>query len=90
MCDPRDIGVTFESVANANTRPTITIYDTIPMGLGFADQLFDLHTELLNAARSMVADCACEHGCPACVGPPPEDGLDLRGETRLLLDVILG
>ncbi len=90
MCDPRDIGVTFESVANADTHPTITIYDTIPMGLGFADQLFDLHTELLNAAHSLVTDCACEHGCPACVGPPPEDGLNLRGETQMLLDVILG
>ena len=88
MCDPRDIGVTFESIPGADTRPTITLYDSIPLGLGFADELFDLHRDLLAAALDLTRDCSCRHGCPACVGPPPEDGLDLRGETRQLLEVL--
>lgn len=89
MCDPRDIGVTFESIPGADTRPTITLYDTIPMGLGFADQLYDLHAELLNAALSLARDCTCKLGCPACVGPPAADGVDLRGETAELLNVVI-
>ncbi len=89
MCDPRDIGVTFQGVTEAAARPTITLYDTIPPGLGFADQLFELHRDLLQAARSLVADCACRFGCPACVGPPPADDVDLRGETRTLLEILV-
>jgi len=89
MCDPRDIGVTFESIPSADTRPTITLYDTIPWGLGFADQLFDLHDELLAAALELARGCSCQRGCPACVGPPPEDRLNLREETRVMLSAIL-
>lgn len=89
MCDPRDIGVTFESIPGADTRPTITLYDTIPLGLGFADELFDLHHDLLHATLDLVRGCSCQHGCPACVGPPPEDVLNLRGETRQLLAILI-
>ena len=88
MCDPRDIGVTFESIPTGDTRPSITLYDTVPMGLGFADELYDLHSDLLAAALDLTRDCSCRHGCPVCVGPPPEEGLDLRGETRQLLEII--
>lgn len=88
MCDPRDIGVTFESVPGADSRPTITLYDMIPLGLGFADELYELHEELLAAALSLARDCTCKNGCPACVGPPAADGVDLRGETVALLKAI--
>ncbi len=87
MCDPRDVGLTYESrPTDAEALPTITLYDNIPHGLGFADQLYDLHHELLRAAYELIRDCSCERGCPACVGPPPGETVDLRGETRGLLE----
>ncbi|RME44027.1 MAG: DEAD/DEAH box helicase [Caldilineae bacterium] len=89
MCDPHDVGVSVESIPDARTRPTITLYDTIPFGLGFAERLYDLHADLFAAALSLTRDCTCRRGCPACVGPPPPDGANLRRETETLLAVLL-
>jgi DEAD/DEAH box helicase domain-containing protein len=36
----------------------------------------------LRAAHDVVAHCACERGCPACVGPAEEVGM-LGKETAL-------
>ncbi len=49
--------------------PSIFIYDVHPGGVGLSARLFDLHAELLRAAASLLRDCDCESGCPACVGP---------------------
>ncbi|MGC1194283.1 MAG: DEAD/DEAH box helicase [Candidatus Dormiibacterota bacterium] len=49
--------------------PSIFIYDVHPGGVGLSARLFDLHPELLLAAVSLLRDCDCESGCPACVGP---------------------
>jgi DEAD/DEAH box helicase domain-containing protein len=69
MCDPRDIGVIAEARSAFTELPTITIYDRVPAGIGFSDELFDLHDQLLRAAHEVVAHCPCETGCPGCVGP---------------------
>jgi DEAD/DEAH box helicase domain-containing protein len=71
MCDPRDIGVLPESRSAFTELPTITIYDRVPAGIGLSQELFDMHDQLLVAARDVVAACQCESGCPACVGPTP-------------------
>ena len=104
MCDPRDLGLSYDSrPTDADALPTITLYDSVPHGLGLADQLYDLHSELLEAAHMLVKDCSCQYGCPACVGPPPDPpsteasseassiegvAVDLRGETRELLAAV--
>jgi DEAD/DEAH box helicase domain-containing protein len=91
MCAPHDIGLTYDSrPTDSQAMPTITLYDSIPYGLGFADQLYNLQADLLRAAAALVEDCTCERGCPACVGPPPNESVDLRGETRQLLEVCQG
>ena len=69
MCDPRDIGVIAEARSAFTELPTITIYDRVPAGIGFSQELFDLHEQLLRAAHDVVAQCHCETGCPGCVGP---------------------
>lgn len=92
MCDPHDIGVTSDLRAPTG-QPTIYLYEWAPGGVGLADQAFELYPLILKAAADLVADCPCDHGCPACVGPeaPPEAApkqraLDvltlLRGEKR--------
>jgi DEAD/DEAH box helicase domain-containing protein len=50
--------------------PTIYLYDSMPGGVGFSEKLFSLHDSLLARSLALVQDCPCDHGCPACVGPP--------------------
>lgn len=54
--------------------PTIFIYDAYPGGIGFSDLLFQKHEQLLAGAEAGIRACACEHGCPSCVGPTLEVG----------------
>ncbi|MFZ0995262.1 MAG: DEAD/DEAH box helicase [Candidatus Dormiibacterota bacterium] len=49
--------------------PSVFVYDVHPGGVGLSARLFDLHQGLLSAAASLLRDCDCEIGCPACVGP---------------------
>ena len=53
--------------------PTVTLYERIAAGLGFSARLYEIHDELLVAARSLIAGCSCQRGCPACVGPVLDD-----------------
>ena len=86
MCDPRDLGVNSEARAKATGSPTITIYDLVPEGLGFAEQLYELHHELLRGAFEMISACPCREGCPACVGPVGVEGLKTKELTRRLAE----
>jgi DEAD/DEAH box helicase domain-containing protein len=49
--------------------PAIFLYDRYPGGVGFSEQLFKLHGELLRKASELVESCPCGSGCPSCVGP---------------------
>jgi DEAD/DEAH box helicase domain-containing protein len=54
--------------------PTIFIFDAYPGGIGFSELLFEQHDVLLDLARGLIGSCACDHGCPMCVGPVLEVG----------------
>jgi DEAD/DEAH box helicase domain-containing protein len=69
MCDPRDLGALGEVRSTSTSRPTVTIYEVYPGGVGYARRLFELHTSLLTDAADLVRDCQCSTGCPSCVGP---------------------
>ncbi|MBJ7604165.1 MAG: DEAD/DEAH box helicase [Candidatus Dormibacteraeota bacterium] len=69
MCDPRDLGSTAEVKAISTLRPTVTIYEVYPGGVGYAKRLFELHEQLLADAAQLVEECPCPHGCPSCIGP---------------------
>jgi DEAD/DEAH box helicase domain-containing protein len=88
MCDPADIHVSAESRNPVTRAPTVVVYDRAAAGVGFSQRLFELHTELLQAALELVADCRCRGGCPACVGPPGEIDADTKIVTRQLLSVL--
>ncbi|HJW84838.1 MAG TPA: Zn-binding domain-containing protein [Anaerolineae bacterium] len=89
MCDPRDIDVLAEARSPFTELPTITIFDRVPGGIGLSQECFELHTELLRAARDLVAQCRCENGCPACVGPAGERGADTKALTLKLLEALV-
>ena len=78
MCDAQDIFVLAEEA-------TITIYERAPAGVGFSEQLYESHDDLLAAAQEHIDACPCVDGCPACVGPPGEIGPETKPATLELL-----
>ncbi|CAN5524958.1 hypothetical protein BH10CHL1_BH10CHL1_42720 [soil metagenome] len=100
MCDPRDIGVSVVRAKGAGepgrpeetqSLPTIYVYERMTAGLGFSARLFELHDELLVAAQTLITDCPCQRGCPACVGPVlenPHAQLETKRLTLALLEVL--
>jgi DEAD/DEAH box helicase domain-containing protein len=89
MCDPRDLGVHSDPESPlANGKPTIVVYDRVPAGIGFSARLFELHDELIARAYELVRDCACDEGCPSCVGPSGENMFGGKKETRAVLEML--
>ncbi|MGH2373645.1 MAG: DEAD/DEAH box helicase, partial [bacterium] len=89
MCDPRDLGRTYEIQSPHTGRPTIFLYEAIPGGVGFGERLFRMHPQLLTAARDLIAACPCEGGCPSCVGPVLEVGSAGKARALEILDTRL-
>lgn len=75
MCDPRDLGALSEVRSPATLRPTVTVYEIYPGGVGYARELFRQHVRLLRDAWDLVRDCPCRDGCPSCTGPNVVDGV---------------
>jgi DEAD/DEAH box helicase domain-containing protein len=80
MIDPRDLGRTLGDRSNPEAPPgrggagpgfdpTIFLWDHIAGGIGLAPRLFVERDALLRRARTLVHGCACDDGCPACIGP---------------------
>jgi DEAD/DEAH box helicase domain-containing protein len=85
MCDPRDLGVHVELRSPITQVPTVFVYDKAPGGVGLAERLFHTTGDVLAAARSLVAECRCDDGCPACVGVRQEVGGMAKQVVRCLL-----
>jgi DEAD/DEAH box helicase domain-containing protein len=92
MCDAHDIGISINSEevgGSAATSPqTIYVYDNYPGGIGFSAALYELHGELLDATRRLIAECPCENGCPGCVGPIGYTGPLAKVAALRILDLI--
>lgn len=90
MCDTGDLGVHYDPQSPITEgEPTVIIYDQIPAGIGLSQNLFELHDELMQRARELVAACACADGCPSCVGPASENGLGCKRETLAILQALV-
>jgi DEAD/DEAH box helicase domain-containing protein len=68
--------------------PTVFIFDAYPGGIGFSENLFERHDELITAVRSVITSCPCEHGCPMCVGPLLEVGPSAKTVALQILDLM--
>ncbi|MCB0117588.1 MAG: DEAD/DEAH box helicase [Anaerolineales bacterium] len=90
MCDAGDLGVFAEPAWSAvDAQPAVVLYDLVPAGIGFSEKLFELHDELIQRAYELVSECACEDGCPSCVGPGGENGYGGKAETLAILQQLL-
>ncbi|NJC96863.1 MAG: DEAD/DEAH box helicase, partial [Anaerolineae bacterium] len=89
MCDAGDLGTHIEPVENKTFGgPTVVLYDSVPAGIGFSEKLFEMHAELIARAVELVGECACEDGCPSCVGPGGENGYGGKQETLEILKLL--
>jgi DEAD/DEAH box helicase domain-containing protein len=72
MCDRRDLGFAVEYGAEADAfNPTLYIYDNFAGGIGLSRPLYEIRAEVMAAVDKLIASCACDSGCPSCVGPTP-------------------
>jgi DEAD/DEAH box helicase domain-containing protein len=85
MVDPRDLGLVTQVRSPHSEEPTIYLFESVPGGIGLAERLWERHAELLDAAASLIAGCACDGGCPACTGPRAGSGGDARSLALRLL-----
>jgi DEAD/DEAH box helicase domain-containing protein len=89
MCDVEDLGVhTDPQSPLADKQPVVVLYDKIPAGIGLSDAVYDIHQELIRRARELVQTCACQSGCPSCVGPAGPGGIGGKEETLALLSLL--
>jgi DEAD/DEAH box helicase domain-containing protein len=49
--------------------PTLFLYEHVPGGIGLSERIFEQREALVARALRLIETCACEDGCPACVGP---------------------
>jgi DEAD/DEAH box helicase domain-containing protein len=92
MCDPRDFGVALtEDIASGlkSFEPNLYLYDNYPGGVGQSAPLYRLAGDLLARTAELIDSCACESGCPGCVGPPGETGARGKEAARRLLAGLL-
>ncbi|HXF81988.1 MAG TPA: DUF1998 domain-containing protein, partial [bacterium] len=85
MCDPNDLGRVYEIRSPHTGRPTIYLYERAPGGVGLAERMFRLHDDLVRAAIELIDGCACERGCPSCVGPVLEVGDTGKADALAIL-----
>lgn len=72
LCDQRDIGCA-ERVRDPHFgAPAVYFYDMYPGGTGLAEAVPGKLARLFEAARSSLSACACESGCPSCIGAAGE------------------
>jgi DEAD/DEAH box helicase domain-containing protein len=66
--------------------PTLYIYDAYPGGIGLSEPLSRIHDLLVSKTRDLIASCACEKGCPSCVGPAGETGQHAKEAALAILE----
>lgn len=88
MCDPRDLGVALTEEMRPGVEafePNLHLYDSYPGGIGLSAPLYELRERLLGGALELIRGCACEEGCPSCVGPMGDTGVHAKqGAIRIL------
>jgi DEAD/DEAH box helicase domain-containing protein len=89
MGDTRDLRAVCQVKAPFTGLPTVYLYDNIPGGVGYSQEIFRVYKDIFAAARKLVAGCPCSGGCPSCVGPEHQVGEGGKQHTLRLLEVIL-
>jgi DEAD/DEAH box helicase domain-containing protein len=70
--------------------PNLYLYDAYPGGIGFSEPLYRVQDLLLRRTRELIAACACEKGCPSCVGPAGEKSERTKAAAMVILEKLCG
>jgi DEAD/DEAH box helicase domain-containing protein len=70
--------------------PNLYIYDAYPGGIGFSAPLYEVAHLLLARTRALIEACACEKGCPSCVGPADQSGERVKEVAIAILRLAIG
>lgn len=81
QCDSSDVAVVPQVKATHNEQPTFFVYDKYPGGIGLSEKVYELWEELLSRTQHHVMSCACESGCPSCIGA--QDSLQ-QGKKKVI------
>ncbi len=88
ICDRWDVGGVSMATHPQTGAPTIFVYDGYPGGAGIAELAYADAERHVRATLELVAGCACDDGCPACVQSPKcgnwNEYLDKQGAITLL------
>lgn len=91
MCDVSDLDAHFDPQSVlVGGAPVLFLYDKVPAGIGLCDEIYQRHEELMQNALDLVENCACQEGCPSCVGVGGENGSGGKRETLALLTLLNG
>lgn len=100
MVDVRDLGHTVEDGNDGQTAaaaaeqkpfsPSLFVFDRMPGGVGLAERVFEQGERLAQQTRRVLSECACDSGCPACVGPIDAHGTAKRKQLAIVLLESLG
>ena len=86
LCDEQNIetDVSLTEVAPGEWRSALFLFDTIEGGVGYAEKIFEVFREALQLAQTIIEDCPCAAGCPACVTSLPPGVEDEELEQLLV------
>jgi DEAD/DEAH box helicase domain-containing protein len=90
LCDARDFGADAQVRSPSTERPTVYLYDMVPGGIGLAERVFEARERLAAACLAAVRGCACENGCPSCVGPEVQRASPAKRAALRLLERLAG
>jgi DEAD/DEAH box helicase domain-containing protein len=68
--------------------PTLYLYDRLSGGAGLTTRVHELGPEFFARVEAVVAGCACEDGCPSCVGAEGSSVDAPFGGRRDVLEVL--
>ncbi|MCF7913952.1 MAG: DEAD/DEAH box helicase [Spirochaetaceae bacterium] len=84
LCERSDIGIAERIKDPFTEEPTIYIYDTAPGGIGLSEGFAEKRMLILKAASEVLNQCACEYGCPSCIGP--DEGKTELNKKRAVIE----
>lgn len=87
LCDEKNIetDVSLTEVAPGEWKSALYLFDTIEGGVGYAEKIFEIFGDALQLAETVLRDCPCNAGCPACI-PSLPPGIEDEELEQLLVE----
>ncbi len=89
MSNVRDLGSAMQVDDTVSPQQfSLFIYDRYPGGIGLSNELFQIRSEIFEAARKLVQSCRCDSGCPSCIGSRTSETGNIKSNAVALLALL--